>query len=330
MELLSGPQLSVLVVSYQTRDLTLACLRSLLAETSAVDMEVLVLDNHSSDGSAEAIAEEFPELTLFALQENLGFGAANNYLAERARGQRLLLLNPDTVVLHAAVDNLWHFANAHAKARLWGGRTLFEDHSLNPSSCWGAPTPWSAFSLGLGLARAFPRSAIFHPEGLGSWKRDSVREVPIVSGCFLMIDRDLWNELEGFHPDFFMYGEDADLCLRAGAHGARPLISPDATIIHYGGASERGVRAGKMIRLFTAKAQLYRKFWGPVSGRFGLRTLDLWTLVRRGAFALLSLAGKGSPASRASWDEIWKGRDAWHRAFQGTKPYKAPGGGPHS
>ncbi|MFT4647426.1 MAG: N-acetylglucosaminyl-diphospho-decaprenol L-rhamnosyltransferase [Glaciecola sp.] len=322
-----GPQLSVLVVSYQTRELTLACLRSLLAETSSVDMEVLVLDNDSSDGSAAAIAEEFPELTLFALDENLGFGAANNFLAEKAQGERLLLLNPDTVVLHAAVDNLWHFANSHAKARLWGGRTLFADHGLNPSSCWGAPTPWSAFSLGLGLARAFPRSAIFHPEGLGAWKRDSVREVPIVSGCFLMIDQDLWDELQGFHPDFFMYGEDADLCLRARIHGARPLINPDATIIHYGGASERGVRAGKMVRLFTAKAQLYRKFWGKFAALFGLWTLDLWTLVRCFAFWVLGILGKGSPASRESWREIWKGRGAWHTAFRKTKPYKPSGGG---
>lgn len=320
-------ELSVLVVSYQTRELTLACLRSLLEETRAVEMEVLVLDNDSSDGSADAIAEEFPDLTLFALKENLGFGAANNYLAERARGQRLLLLNPDTVVLHGAVDNLWHFANSHAKANLWGGRTLFGDHSLNPSSCWGAPTPWSALSLGLGLARAFPRSPIFHPEGLGAWKRDSVREVPIISGCFLMIDAALWHDLDGFHADFFMYGEDADLCLRAGAHGARPLITPEATIIHYGGASERGVRAGKMIRLFTAKAQLYRKFWGGLSGRFGLYTLDLWTLVRCFAFWVLSLVGKGSPASRESWQEIWRGRSAWHQAFRSTQPYKGSGRG---
>ncbi len=319
-------ELSVLVVSYQTRELTLACLRSLLQETSVVDMEVLVLDNDSSDGSAEAIANEFPELTLFALDENLGFGAANNYLAERARGQRLLLLNPDTVVLDGAVDHLWAFANSHGDAQLWGGRTLFEDRSLNPSSCWGAPTPWSALSLGLGLARAFPRSPLFHPEGLGAWKRDSVREVPIVSGCFLMIDRELWQDLQGFHPDFFMYGEDADLCLRARAHGARPLIDPEAVIVHYGGASERGVRSGKMTRLFTAKAQLYRKFWGRGAARFGLFTLDLWTLVRRLAFGLLGLVGKGSPTSRQAWNEIWQGRDAWHSAFHRTTPYKAPGG----
>ncbi|MEZ6003188.1 MAG: glycosyltransferase family 2 protein [Planctomycetota bacterium] len=317
----AAPELSVLVVSYQTRELTLEAVRSLLAETREVSIEVLVLDNASSDGSAEAIAGEFPGVTLFALKENLGFGAANNFLAERARGRRLLLLNPDTVVLDGAVDKLWAFAEARPAARLWGGRTLYGDRSLNPSSCWGAPTPWSAFCLGLGIARAFPRSAFWNPEALGPWQRDSEREVPIVSGCFLMIDTDLWRTLEGFHPDFFMYGEDADLCLRAARHGARPRIAPMAAIVHYGGASERAVRAGKMVRLFTAKAQLYKKFWGPGAARFGLFTLDLWAFVRRSAFGLLGLVGKGSPASREVWREIWSRRGEWHQAFRATGRY---------
>ncbi|HRV82873.1 MAG: glycosyltransferase family 2 protein [Planctomycetes bacterium] len=317
----SQPELSVLVVSYQTREWTLACLESLLAETKTTPYEVLVLDNHSSDGSAEAIAERFPSLELFALQENLGFGAANNYLAERARGRRLLLLNPDTVVLDGAVDSLWLAAEQRPDARIWGGRTRFADGTLNPSSCWDAPTPWSALSLGLGLARAFPRSPWFHPEGLGAWQRDTERDVPIVSGCFLMIDRDLWQTLGGFHPDFFMYGEDADLCLRARAHGARPHITPAATIVHYGGASERGVRAGKMVRLFSAKAQLYKKFWGPGAARFGLWTLDLWTLVRRVGFGVAGWLGKGSPESRRIWKEIWDQRSTWHQAFARTQRY---------
>ncbi len=327
----SGPdpvELSVLVVSYQTKDWTLAALRSLLAETRQVSMEVLVWDNASSDGSAETIAREFPQLSLFAEGENLGFGAANNALAERARGRRLLLLNPDTVVLDGAVDALWAFAERTPTARLWGGRTQFEDGRLNPSSCWGAPTPWSALCLGLGLARAFPRSAWFHPEGLGPWQRDSEREVPIVSGCFLMIDRDLWQELGGFHPDFFMYGEDADLCLRAQAHGARPRITPAAQIVHYGGASERGVRAGKMVRLFTAKAQLFRKFWGPWAARFGLWTLDLWVWVRRAGFGVARLVGRGSPESRRVWKEIAAQKSAWHSAWKRTQPYR--GGSPKS
>ncbi|MEZ5976006.1 MAG: hypothetical protein R3E96_14550 [Planctomycetota bacterium] len=135
-----------------------------------------------------------------------------------------------------------------------------------------------------------------------------------------MIDTDLWRKLEGFHPDFFMYGEDADLCLRAARHGAgrasrpRPRSCTTAALAN-------AVRAGKMVRLFTAKAQLYKKFWGPGAARFGLFTLDLWAFVRRSAFGLLGLVGKGSPASREVWREIWSRRGEWHQAFRATGRY---------
>lgn len=312
---------SVIVVSYGTRRLTLDCLRSLYAETSAPAFEVIVVDNASDDGSAKAIAEAFPQAQLLALDENLGFGAANNLAAERAKGRRLLLLNPDTVVRGRALEALWQDAQAHPEAGIWGGRTLFADGVLNRTSCWGAPTPWSALCLALGLASAFPRSAIFHPEGLGAWARDSAREVPIVSGCLMLVDADLWRRLGGFHEDFFMYGEDADLCLRARAEGAAPRITPEATIVHLGGASERA-RAGKMVRLFTAKAQLYAKFWGSLSGRFGLFTLDLWALHRFVAFSLAALVRPAKRSSRDIWREVWYSRGTWHAAFARTEPYR--------
>src|SRR5690606_2943956 len=110
--------------------------------------------------------------------------------------------------------------------------------SLNPTSCWGRSTPWSEFCHAVGLSAAFRGSRLLNPEGLGSWRRDSVREVDIVTGCFLLLPRALWERLGGFHPDFFMYGEEADLCLRARRLGVRPIITPEATIVHYGGRSE--------------------------------------------------------------------------------------------
>ncbi|MFT7677144.1 MAG: N-acetylglucosaminyl-diphospho-decaprenol L-rhamnosyltransferase [Planctomycetota bacterium] len=314
------PAFSVIVVSYGTRLLTLDCLRSLYAETSAPAFEVIVVDNASDDGSAEAIAEAFPQAELLALDENLGFGAANNLAAERAKGRRFLLLNPDTVVQGRALEALWQDSEANPDAGIWGGRTLFADGTLNRSSCWGAPTPWSALCLALGLASAFPSSAFFHPEGLGLWPRDTAREVPIVSGCLMLVDAQLWRRLGGFHVDFFMYGEDADLCLRARAEGAAPRITPAATIVHLGGASERA-RAGKMVRLFTAKAQLYAKFWGSVPGRFGLFTLDLWALHRFVAFSLLGLVRPAKRSSRDTWRDVWFSRGTWHAAFDRTEPY---------
>lgn len=306
-----GPLLSVLVVSYRTRDLTLACLRSLFRETHGMSFEVLVVDNASDDGSAAAIAEAFPDVQLVALEKNVGFAAANNIAAGRAQGEYLLLLNPDTEVHDEAIQRMMEFARTRAAAGIWGGRTLFPDGRLNPGSCWAAPTVWSTFLLALGLSNRF-RS--LNPEALGRWNRDSEREVEIVSGCFLLIDASLWRRLGGFDPAFFMYGEDADLCLRARRLGARPTITPRAEIMHIGGASER-VRAGKMVRLFRAKAQLFARYWSPLRGRIGVRLLDLWALLRYLAFAVLGRISRSRREQLLQWRSVWRAREEWHRAF---------------
>jgi GT2 family glycosyltransferase len=248
---------SIIVVSYNTRDLTLACLRSVIEQTKSVSYNLVVIDNASQDGSANAVAEAFPQVQLIRSEQNLGFAAANNLAAQIVNGRYLLLLNPDTVVLDGAVDRLLAFAHSHPQARIWGGRTVFEDGSLNPSSCWGRQTCWSLTTQALGLNVFFPNSTAFNPECIGGWPRDSIREVDIVSGCFFLIRRDFWNQLGGFDPAFFMYGEEADLCLRAKAFGSRPMITPKATIVHLGGASER-IRGDKITKVLIARTRLMR------------------------------------------------------------------------
>ena len=103
-----------------------------------------------------------------------------------------------------------------------------------------------------------PNSALFNPEAFGGWDRSSVRNVDIVSGCFFLINRTLWDRLGGFDPAFFMYGEEADLCLRARKLGARPIVSPSATIVHYGGASTSSTLKQRML-LLKAKATLMHR-----------------------------------------------------------------------
>lgn len=304
-------QLSVLIISYNTRELSLACLRSLFAQTREASFQVIVVDNVSADGSADAVAGEFPQVRLIRSPKNLGFAAGNNLAAREAAGEWLLLLNPDTVVLDRAIDRLLAFAESHPETSIFGGRTIFADGSLNAASCWRRPTPWSAWCIALALSRLFRGSAFLNAEAYGGWPRDSVREVDIVSGCFLLIRRSLWEELGGFAPAFFMYGEEADLCLRARKLGHKCLVCPDATIIHYGGASEK-LRADKMIRLFKAKAQLFARHWSPGSARFGVATLDLWALTRMAGFGIAALMRRKHRASFKTWQEVWRGRDAWH------------------
>jgi GT2 family glycosyltransferase len=302
--------LSILVVSYETRELTLACLDSVLGTLGELAAEVLVADNASGDGSAAAIRERFPDLELVACDENLGFARANNLLAERASGRHLVLLNPDTVVKPGALAALVACADEHPEAGIVGGRTTFSDGTLNPSSCWARPTLWSTFCLGSGLTSLFRRSRLFDPESMGSWQRDSVRRVDLVSGCLLLIRRELWRELGGFDEEFFMYGEDADLCLRAEEAGSHCLVTPRAEIVHLGGASER-VRSDKMVSLFRARARLYRKHWSPARARFGVAMLDLWAFTRMSALALVGSVRPGARASRRAWREVWSRRSEW-------------------
>jgi hypothetical protein len=302
--------LSILIVSYNTREQTLACLDSIFRQTPAGAVEVIVVDNASSDSSAEAIAARWPRATLIRSARNLGFAAANNLAATQARGRMLLLLNPDTVLHDRCLQYAVGFADRMGPKSIVGGRTFFADGSLNPASCHGKPGLWSLFCAASGLMSLFRNTRLFDPESLGRWARDTVREVDIVSGCFLLIHRTFWDRLGGFDPAFFMYGEDADLCARAWADGGRCVICPDATLIHHGGASEP-VRADKLVRLFSAKAMLFRKHWTPAKAVVGTMALDAWAATRTVACAAFGTVRPASRRSMKVWASVFARRGEW-------------------
>lgn len=303
--------LSILIVSYNTRQVTLDCLRSVYAHPPRVPFEVILLDNASPDGSAEAIATAFPQVRLIASEENTGFAGGNNIAAAEAGGRRLLLLNPDTVVFENSLQALWDFAEQRPDRGIWGGRTLFEDGSLNPTSCWGRITPWSLFCSAAGLTYLFPDSPLFSPERYGGWQRDSEREVDIVTGCFLMIDRDLWERLGGFDRTFFMYAEEADLCLRAAKLGYRPAITPQAEIVHLGGRSEASP-IEKTIKITRGRVTLIRKHWPAWQRELGLALFRAWALSRAiGSHVARDRRGGSSD----KWKTIWRRRAEWLRGY---------------
>ncbi len=297
-------QLSVIMISYNTREITCAALESFYANPPGIAFEMIVVDNASHDGSADAIEQRFPQARLIRSADNTGFAAANNQAAELARGRRLLLLNPDTVHLDDATGKLWDFAERTPDRGIWGGRTLFADRSLNPTSCWGRMTAWSLLCSATGLTAAFRSTQLFNPEGYGGWLRDSERSVDIVTGCFFLIDSDLWRRLNGFDPTFFMYAEEADLCLRAISLGARPGITPHATIVHYGGASEVS-STEKVIKVMRGKATLMHKHWNAPAVILGSGLLHLW------AFARLLRGTLRGGTERDKWNAIWRRRKQW-------------------
>ena len=303
-------EVSIIVVSYNTREMTLECLRSVQRET-ALPYELIVIDNASSDGSAEAIASEFPDIKLLAEDANHGFAKSNNIAATHASGRYILLLNPDTIVLDQAIDRLAGFAQERPNARIWGGKTLYGDRSLNPTSCWQRMTLWNIFCRTSGLTGLFPHNPLFNAEAYGGWDRDNERIVDIVTGCFLMIQREDWEALGGFDPAFFMYGEEADLCLRAARDlGAKPSVTPTAVIVHYGGASEK-VRSDKMVKLLTAKRELIRRHLPAWQRPLAVLLFRLWPLTRRLAYTVSRRGGENAQV----WQEVWDRRGEWQNGY---------------
>lgn len=312
----SGPLVSILVISYNTKEMTLDCLRSVAAETH-VPHEVIVVDNNSPDGSAAAIAEAFPGIRLIASEENHGFAKGNNIAAEHARGKYVLLLNPDTVVLDGAIDRLIAFAERAPQARIWGGRTLYGDRSLNPSNCNALQSLWSVFCRTSGLAVAFRNTEFFNPENYGGWDRSTEREVGYVCGCFFLIERDFWNRLGGFDLTFVMYGEETDLCHRARAFGARPRVTPEATIVHYVGASSKR-RSDKDALVLKSKVTLARRYLPSWQRGAAIFLLRMWPLTRKlGGDVIARVTGSAGAAEAARhWGAVWDNRAAWREGFK--------------
>jgi N-acetylglucosaminyl-diphospho-decaprenol L-rhamnosyltransferase len=302
-----SPDVSVVVVTYRCQEEARRCLASLYERTKGVSFEVIVLDNDSGDGTAEMVEREFPQAMLIALRENVGFGPGVNRAAAYARGEYVLLLNPDTIVHEGAVESLVEFARARPGPGLYGGRTLQPDGTLDPGSCWGAPSLWSLTCFATLLSTIFKGSRFLDPESLGGWQRDTVRAVDIVTGCLLLLERELWRSLGGFDPRFFMYGEDADLALRAAAAGIPRLITPNAVVTHEVGASS-ATRPDKLVLLFQGKATLLRKHWRPVRRELGVRLLLLGVGVRALAARIM---GAQRDDRATAYPAVWSARSEW-------------------
>jgi GT2 family glycosyltransferase len=301
MSVVIKPEVSIAIVSYSSRETTLACLRSIAAGAGDTQLEVIVVDNGSNDGSVDAIVSEFPSIRTMAQSVNLGFAVACNLAAREAHGEYLLLLNPDTVVNAGAVARLLEFTRRRPNAGIWGGRTVFADGRLNPMSCWRKPSLWTLLCSGLALDTRYSRSPLFNAYGYGGWLRDSEREVDVVSGCFLLIRKALWDKLGGFASAFFMYGEDVDLCLRARRLGCRPAVTPEATIVHHGSGTEDD-KVRKIKQVLASRALLIRRHFSPTKRPLGLALLALRPMLGR----LLA-----KPSLRGTWDEVWAGRRRW-------------------
>ena len=270
---------SIIIVSWNTRSHLYNCLTSVYKQISSVNFEVIVIDNGSSDGSQEMVENQYPQVTLIKNATNRGFAAANNQGIAVAQGRYVLLLNSDTVVLHNSIDRVVSFADTHPDAAVVGCRVLNPDGTLQPT-CFMFPSVLNMLLSSTYLYKIFPGSRFFGRERMSWWLRDDVREVDVVTGCFMLVRRDAIEQVGRLDEQFFMYAEEADWCYRFRKAGWKALFTPSAEIIHLGGASTKQMKPEMVLQLRGSILLFLEKHRGHLIHTVGCLLVAIFFLLR--------------------------------------------------
>ena len=299
-------ELSTIIVSYNTRALTLRCIQTLCDDTPIdASHEVFVVDNASADGSADAVEQRFPDVRVVRSVTNVGFGPANNQAIAAARGRQILLLNSDAFVHANAISRMSACLDAHPDVGVVGPKLLNADGTLQPS-VWPFPSPCRRWIEAIGLSRLFATS--WSLRDWRRWSHDVAANVPWAIGACLMIRRDAIDAVGGFDESFFLYGEETDLQRRIADAGWRVRFLPAAIATHIAGGSGGAQSA----RVFTEFNRGGERFVRKHHGRLGLLSARAATLVgstiRVAAFGIASAARRGDAhlaERRRLWTRVW-------------------------
>lgn len=232
-------KLSFIIVNYNVKEFLQNLLQSLSKATRNIPSEIIVVDNASTDGSVEVVREKHPEVKLIANDTNVGFGAANNMGFEQSEGEYAVLINPDTIVKEDTFEKLLAFFERTPDAGIAGCKVLNPDGSLQLPCRRSFPGPWTSFTKVVGLSKLFPKSKLFAKYNLTYMDENDTYEVDAISGAFMMVRREVYQKINGFDTDFFMYGEDLDFCYRTQKLGYNVYYFHETEIIHYKGESTK-------------------------------------------------------------------------------------------
>ncbi len=234
-------KLSIIIVHYNTYQLLKQCLHSLWMgykrELKNKQYEVLVIDNASSDRSINQIKNDFPWIKFRQSRTNFGFGKANNKAAKEAAGDFILFLNPDTIVPKKTLASVIDYLEKHPDVAIATCKVILQNGELDDACHRGFPTPWRALTYFLGLAKLFPWTYVFNGYHLGYRHMQQIHEIEACAGAFLMIRRQIWQQVGYFDEDYFWYGEDLDLCFRVKKLGYKIMFLPEVYITHFKGAA---------------------------------------------------------------------------------------------
>jgi GT2 family glycosyltransferase len=250
-------RLSIVIVNWNTRHLLRKCLEAVYNNLPRGQMEIWVVDNASSDGSTDMVAQDFPQVRLIQSKQNLGFASANNLALRKSRAPYVLLLNPDTEVAPGALETLLRFLDTAPGFGAAGARLLNPDGSLQPSA-YPRPTLFREFWRLFHLDRI--RHIAKYP--MAEWDDQAPREVDVLMGACLLVRREVLDRIGLFDEDFFMYSEEVDLCYRIQRGGWRLAWVPQAQVIHYGGQSTQQAAREMFLQLYNGKIKFFRKHYG--------------------------------------------------------------------
>lgn len=256
--------LSIVIISYNTKAMTEECLSSVFGNMGRLRVQVIVIDNNSQDGTVEMIRKEFPEVELIRNEDNRGFAAANNQGFAIARGDYVLLLNSDTIVLGDVLQKSLRYMETHDNVGAFGCRVLNTDRTVQ-KTCSGYPTLGRLLLMTVGLDRA-PADFGLDTYRLLRWSRDSERDVEVITGCYLMVRHRVIEEVGGLDERFFFFGEETDWCLRIRGAGWSTRFAPVGEIVHHGGGSVRKLNFKRDVMLTDATVRLHRKNGGRWAG----------------------------------------------------------------
>jgi N-acetylglucosaminyl-diphospho-decaprenol L-rhamnosyltransferase len=278
--------LSICIVNWNTRDYLKACLASIDAHPPHSSFEIIVVDNASRDGSEVMVRERFPHVRLIANSENRNYAAGNNQALQAAQGEFQLLLNPDTEVYENSLDRAVAFFQSHPEAGAIGALQRFPNGEIQPS-VRAFPYPLLLFFEMAGLSKLFPRHPLFAGYRMGTFRYDLVQEVDQPMGTFLMVRRDVIEQVGLLDENFPLFFNDVDWCYRIRQADWKIYFVPEVVILHHGGAGTRQIRRAAIRESHRALERFYRKHFrkrvpAPVFGLIiGLIRFGAWLRLLR-------------------------------------------------
>jgi GT2 family glycosyltransferase/peptidoglycan/xylan/chitin deacetylase (PgdA/CDA1 family) len=254
---------SIIIVNWNTKELLRDCLTSIFNQAGNVDYKVIVVDNGSIDGSPDMMKEAFPQVTLIENSENRGYAAACNQGIKIADGTYVLLLNSDTLICDSAVEKTVRYANEHPRVGIVGCQ-VWESQDKIMMTCFRFPSLTNVLLYASGLSKLFKYNHIFGRERMRWWRRDSERQVDVVTGVFMLVRREAIDQVGLMDEGYFFYSEEVDWCYRFAKAGWTRMFWPDARIIHVGGGaqSSRKVPEKAYVHLAKGKLRFFRKHRG--------------------------------------------------------------------